>query len=230
MKLLLITAVAEFGKEVKQILKKANVKTYSYKEVIGYRNASEEDLGSNWFGTEMNENESIMFYAFVQKENVELVCDAVAEFNSTHSTKIFYTIIGAGELENSLKEQVDLRGLREYVSFKGYQSDARKYLLAFDIFLLPSKKEGLPYALLEAGIAGLPSIASNVGGIPEVIEDKISGLLINSDNHMSITAALEFLLNNPDERNNYAQNLREDMNTHFALFMMIEKTKAVYAL
>ena len=86
MKLLLITAVAEFGKEVKQILKRANVKTYSYKEVVGYRNASEDALGNNWFGTEMNENESIMFYAFVQKENVEIVCDAVTEFNAKQET------------------------------------------------------------------------------------------------------------------------------------------------
>lgn len=86
MKLLLITAVAEFGKEVKQILKKANVKTYSYKEVVGYRNASEDALGSNWFGTEMNENESIMFYAFVEKENVDMVCDAVTEFNAKQET------------------------------------------------------------------------------------------------------------------------------------------------
>jgi len=86
MKLLLITAVAEFGKEVKQILKKANVKTYSYKEVTGYRNASEDALGSNWFGTEMNENESIMFYAFVEKENVDIVCSAITEFNAKQET------------------------------------------------------------------------------------------------------------------------------------------------
>lgn len=163
-------------------------------------------------------------------KNHTTAIDAVAEFNSTHTTKVFYTIIGAGELEADLKEQVDLRGLNEHVAFKGYRSDARKYLLAFDIFLLPSKKEGLPYALLEAGMAGLPAIASNVGGIPEVIEDKVSGLLINPDNHMSIAASLDFLLNNPDERNNFAENLRADMHAHFALFMMIEKTKAVYAL
>jgi len=81
MKLLLITAVAEFDKEVKQILKKAEVKTYSYKEVVGYRNASEDALGTNWFGTEMNENESILFYAFVQKENVEVVLADVTAFN-----------------------------------------------------------------------------------------------------------------------------------------------------
>ena len=86
MKLLLITAVAEFGKEVKQILKKANVKTYSYREVVGYRNASEDALGTNWFGTEMNENESILFYAFVQKENVDIVCADVTTFNARQET------------------------------------------------------------------------------------------------------------------------------------------------
>ncbi len=86
MKLLLITAVAEFGKEVKQILKKANVKTYSYREVVGYRNASEDALGTNWFGTEMNENESILSYAFVQKENVDKVCADVSSFNAKQKT------------------------------------------------------------------------------------------------------------------------------------------------
>jgi nitrogen regulatory protein PII len=86
MKLIIITAVAEFEKEVKQILKKAQVKTYSYREVTGYRNTSEDAIESNWFGTEMNENESIMFYAFVQKENVEMVCESVKQFNSRQET------------------------------------------------------------------------------------------------------------------------------------------------
>ena len=86
MKLLLITAVAEFEKEVKQILKNANVKNYSYKEVVGYRNASEDALENNWFGTEMNENESVIFYAFVAKENVEIVCAAIDTFNQLQET------------------------------------------------------------------------------------------------------------------------------------------------
>ncbi len=86
MKLLLITAVAEFEKEVKQILKKAQVKTFSYREVTGYRNTSEDAIESNWFGTEMNENESIMFYAFVEKENVDMVCSSINEFNAKQET------------------------------------------------------------------------------------------------------------------------------------------------
>jgi nitrogen regulatory protein PII len=87
MKLLLITAIAEFGKEVKQILKNAQVQNYSFQEVVGYRNATQDALNSNWFGTEMNENESIMFYAFVDKENVDSVCDAVTEFNSKQKSQ-----------------------------------------------------------------------------------------------------------------------------------------------
>ena len=86
MKLLLITAVAEFEKEVKQILKKSQVKTFSYREVTGYRDTSEDAIESNWFGTEMNENESIMFYAFVEKENVDMVCSAITEFNAKQQT------------------------------------------------------------------------------------------------------------------------------------------------
>ncbi len=161
-------------------------------------------------------------------KNHTTAIDAVAEFNSTHSTKIFYTIIGEGESIESLKEQVDLRGQNEYVHFKGYRADARQYLLAFDIFLLPSKKEGLPYAILEAGLAGLPVVASNVGGIPEVIEDQVSGFLINPDNHVTITDALDYLLNNPDERNMFAVNLQEKITARFALKGMIEKTKKIY--
>jgi nitrogen regulatory protein PII len=81
MKLILITAIAEFGKDVKQILKKANVKTFSYKEVKGYRDGSEDAISSNWFGTEMYESDSLLFYAFVQKENVDNVYDFVKLFN-----------------------------------------------------------------------------------------------------------------------------------------------------
>ncbi|GAA4059403.1 hypothetical protein [Flavobacterium chungnamense] len=86
MKLLLITAIAEFEKEVKQILKKAQVKTFSYQEVTGYRNTSEDAIESNWFGNEMNENESILFYAFLPKENVDLVFNLITEFNSQQET------------------------------------------------------------------------------------------------------------------------------------------------
>ena len=161
-------------------------------------------------------------------KNHTTAIDAVAEFNQTHTNKIFYTIIGSGELLQNLKEQVSLKGLDEYVYFLDYVENAKQYLLAFDIFLLPSKKEGLPYALLEAGLAEIPCVASAVGGIPEVITDKKSGLLINPNNHTTIVEALEFLINYPDQRTLFSYNLRDTIIDNFNLKNMVEKTESIY--
>ncbi|MCB9810573.1 MAG: glycosyltransferase family 4 protein [Candidatus Nomurabacteria bacterium] len=163
-------------------------------------------------------------------KNHKEAINAVAEFNSTHSTKIFYSIIGEGELLSDLREQVDFRGLKDHVCFLGQIKDARQYLLAFDAFILPSKKEGLPYSLLEAGQAGLPCIASQVGGIGEVIEEKISGRLTDPDNHNTIVKALDEIINYPDRRTRYSSNLTDHIHTNFSHSEMIDKTKKVYFL
>ncbi|RYJ51282.1 hypothetical protein DR871_012690 [Flavobacterium petrolei] len=86
MKLLIITAVIAFEKDIKQMLKQANVKTFTYKEVKGFNDISEEAIESNWFSAELNETESILFYAFVKKDNVDTLFDMVTEFNKTQET------------------------------------------------------------------------------------------------------------------------------------------------
>ena len=86
MKLLIITSVKAFKKEIKNILKKADVKAYSYKDVTGYRDASELSIQENWFANDMNEGEAIFFYAFVKKENVDLVFEMVTGFNEKQET------------------------------------------------------------------------------------------------------------------------------------------------
>ena len=87
MKLLIITAVIDFENEIKQMLKKAHVKTFTYKEVKGFTDLSEEAIESNWFATDMNETESILFYAFVKKENIDSLFDLVNYFNGKQETK-----------------------------------------------------------------------------------------------------------------------------------------------
>ena len=77
MKLLIITAVLDFENDIKQMLKKAHVKTFTYKEAIE----------SNWFAGDMHETESILFYAFVKKENIDPLFDLVNDFNAKQVTK-----------------------------------------------------------------------------------------------------------------------------------------------
>ena len=86
MKLVLITAIADFEKDVKKMLKEAKVKSYSYKDVKGFSDASEESVEDNWFGSEMNETESVVFYAFILQQNLDMLFDEVAAFNKKQET------------------------------------------------------------------------------------------------------------------------------------------------
>ncbi|PKQ46421.1 hypothetical protein [Confluentibacter flavum] len=81
MKLVIITAIKEFEKDIKLQLKKANVKTFSFRDVTGYRDSTEDAVESNWFSSEMNQTESILFYAFVNEEHVDLLFEFIADFN-----------------------------------------------------------------------------------------------------------------------------------------------------
>ena len=87
MKLLLITAVREFEKEIKLILKKAQVKSFSYKDVKGFKDNSEDALEANWFAANEQEMESILFYAFVNEEKVDGLFEMVNDFNAEQISK-----------------------------------------------------------------------------------------------------------------------------------------------
>ena len=73
MKLLIITAITAFENDIKAMLQKANISTYTFSNVTGFSDISEEAITSNWLALEMNETESILFYAFVRKENAMLL-------------------------------------------------------------------------------------------------------------------------------------------------------------
>jgi len=86
MKLVIITSGITFQNDVKTILEKANVKTYSFREVTGYMDFSDTATPGNWFAAEVNETESILFYAFVAKETAEQVFRLAGEFNAAQGS------------------------------------------------------------------------------------------------------------------------------------------------
>jgi len=102
--------------------------------------------------------------------------------------------------------------------------NASKYLKNFDIFVLPSLKEGLPYVILEAGLAGLPVIASNVGGIPEIIENEKEGLLVSPAKPEELSVAIKKLIEDKTLRENLAKNLHEKIKKKFSLEKMLKET------
>lgn len=87
MKLVIITSSMAFQKDIKSMLKKVDVKTYSFREVTGYTDFSDTATVENWFASENNEIESILFYAFVKKENVDQLFDLITEFNTVQESQ-----------------------------------------------------------------------------------------------------------------------------------------------
>jgi hypothetical protein len=86
MKLIIITAIKAYELAIKAILKNAQIGSYTYKDVIGFKDASTEAISTNWFGTEMNENDSILFFAFVPEALVASVFESVEQFNQSQET------------------------------------------------------------------------------------------------------------------------------------------------
>ncbi len=139
-------------------------------------------------------------------------------------------ILGEGDDRKQLEVLIHMKDLTDHVHLLGRIPDASMYLYAFDIFLLPSIKEGLPYTILEAGFARLPVIATHVGGIPEVIDDMQSGILIRPRSGHEIADALTLLVHDVEKRKILGEALYEKVSREFTLSRMVADIRGVYTL
>ncbi|MDP3726194.1 MAG: glycosyltransferase family 4 protein [bacterium] len=171
-----------------------------------------------WIGTiaELHTTKGL-FYAIEAMQNV-----------AHRFPNIIYIIMGDGEKRQQLEEMIQTYTLSNRVFLLGHIDNAAEYLPAFDIFLLPSLSEALPYTLLEAGLAKLPVVGSAVGGIPEIIEDKKSGVLIPPRDSQAITDAMSELLEKPYLQKQYGDKLFEVVKEKFSLREMLQKTVGLY--
>ncbi len=139
-------------------------------------------------------------------------------------------VMGEGEERDNLEALTHKLDIVDSVAFKGQVDNARTQLLGFDIFVLPSRSENLPYTILEAGFAGLPVIASRVGGIPEIITTGESGILVESENSDEIFSSLLLLSDDPTLRARLGDNLKKKVISEFSIKNMVEQTLADYEL
>ena len=148
--------------------------------------------------------------------------------NVSHRNIIFI-IMGEGAERKNLEEIIKRNEVENSVFLVGNVENASSYIKALDIFTLTSITEALPYAILEAGKAGVPIIASNVGGISEIIDDMKSGILLQPKKPKEISDAIEYYLNHPDKKEIFSTLLKEKIGKEFSLDKMISETIKVYA-
>ena len=137
-------------------------------------------------------------------------------------------VIGEGEERQTLQNEIDLAKLNDKIFLVGKIDNASQYLKAFNLFVLPSITEALPYVLLEAGQAGLPIISTRVGGIAEIIDDAENGLIVKSADAKDLSNAINYLITNSDKSLILSHKIQEKINQEFDLNKMIEKTIALY--
>jgi len=137
-------------------------------------------------------------------------------------------LIGDGPMRGALEAAAGRLGDPRAVTFLGAREDATSLLPAFDIFTLPSGSEGLPNALLEAMAAGLPCVASRVGGVPEVVDSGRAGLLHESGNVKELTDALGRLARSPELRGSLGAAAKDEARRRFSRERMARGARIGY--
>lgn len=145
-------------------------------------------------------------------------------------SKATLTVIGDGPYLQDLEEFITKNNLQDRVDLKGKvkHDDVLEMLTNFDIFVLPSRRvEGFPMTLVEAMFAGLPIIGSDMGGIPEAIEEGSTGFVIESGNIKQLEEKMNYLINNEEDRKNMSIKSRKKAESEFTIENMVDRYEKV---
>ena len=162
---------------------------------------------------------------FTKNKGLDFLLDAL---NILKQQNLHLAVIGDGEEKEKIENRVENENLKESVTTCGFVSHAAKYIKAFDIFVLPSLKEGLPYTILESMNAGVPVVASSVGGIPDLIDHEKSGFLTIPQNPESLANNLKKLVENENLRKQFARVSKTRALEKFSFRSMLERTIKLY--
>jgi glycosyltransferase involved in cell wall biosynthesis len=163
-----------------------------------------------------------------RNKGVDIALRALSLLPKEIKEKIIYSVAGGGEERENLEKLAKELHIEELVRFLGFVQDAKKLLSGGDIFLLPSRTEAFPYVPLEAGLLGLPIIATSVGGVPEVIRDMQSGILVHPRNSKEIAEAVMYYLDHKDKAKEFGREIHKTISNFFTIEKMLKETIRLY--
>ena len=158
-----------------------------------------------------------------QRYLIEAVPDVLGEFPAAK-----FVIVGDGELRADLEAWVARLGIEDSVVFAGFRKDVPQILRVFDVFVMSSHLEGLCTSIMDAMATGIPVVASDVGGIPEIVENGANGLLVSAKEPSLLAEAILRLLKNREEAAKFASAGRKTVEEKFTVDTMIEGNIRVY--
>lgn len=156
-------------------------------------------------------------------KGVSVLVEALAQVD-----EVYLAVIGDGPERAPLASLAGSLGVANRIRWTGHRRDVSHCLPAFDLFVQPSLHEGLPNAVLEAMAAGLPVVATAVGGTPEVVVDGVTGILVPPRDPDALAEAIACLLRDPDLRCKMGQMGQERVAQSFTVERMVEQTERLY--
>lgn len=151
-----------------------------------------------------------------------------ASFIARERQDVVFVVAGRGDQEKSLAHNIELLGLSEHFRLIGYKEDVLPYVKGCDLFVLPSLSEGMPNAVMEAMAVGKPVVATAVSGVPELVEDRISGILVPPADPEALAREILGLLDDPGMARTMAQKARERVEENFTYTGMIEALESYF--
>ena len=150
------------------------------------------------------------------------------ELSGSKRSKLRLVIIGDGELRAPILQRLQDAGISAQAWLPGSHDQVPAIMQAMDIFVLPSRNEGISNTILEAMASGLPIVATRVGGNPELVVENETGVLVPPDDPTALASALLKYVNNPDQRSTQGRAGRARIEQHFRLEHMVDKYLSVY--
>jgi glycosyltransferase involved in cell wall biosynthesis len=160
-----------------------------------------------------------------KKGHVGLVRAARAVVDACPETR--FVFVGLPIDPEPVRSEIARLGLEGHVDLAGYRPDAAGLMPAFDVYCLASRFEGMPVSLLEAMALGLPSVATAVGGVPEVATHGEDALVVPPDDPPALAAAVVALLRDPERRRTMGERARATADG-YSIEAMVRRTEAVY--
>jgi glycosyltransferase involved in cell wall biosynthesis len=164
---------------------------------------------------------------FIPRKGYEVLMGAIPQITARYPTARFL-LFGQGPLQERIRDRAEREGLSESVRFTGFRKDLASYLGCLDLLVHPALDEGLGIVLLEACAAGIPVVATPVGGVPEVIRDRVNGLLVPAGDAEALAGAVMRLLEAKDLRIRLGRAGREIVEEEFSVETMVEGNLRVY--
>ena len=196
------------------------------KELMHFTTQEKHKIRTQLFEAKSDDTVLLTIAALHPRKGLKYLLKAMRKIiEQKNSTKL--VIIGEGPEKPELEKLINKLKIQDRVKLLGHQENIPKMLKSSDLFVLPSIKEAFGLVLLEAMAAQVPIVATNVGGIPEIVEDRKNGFLVEPRDEDALTQTILMLIKNKPLREKLAF-LGHHKVKQFDLKGMVEKTKKVY--